>query len=98
MVIITCFISGVLFLDPHKKKLLILLIIIIIIIIIRCRRSAREIRCGVPQAPNLGPILFLLFINDLPKCLQITKTKLFANKDLENVNQWLSAKKLTLIK
>ena len=80
--------------------------------------SAREIRCGAPQGPNLGPTLFLLFINDLPmNCLQITKAKLFAddtnltcvgqspdeikmklNKDLENVNQWLSANKLTLIK
>lgn len=41
--------------------------------------SAKNIKCGVPQGSNLGPILFLLYINDLPNSLKVSKPTLFAD-------------------
>ena len=41
--------------------------------------KARDVTCGIPRGSCLGPLLFIIYLNDLEKCLKFSRASIHAD-------------------
>ncbi len=56
--------------------------------------NSENINIGVPQGSVLGPLLFLLYVNDIPSCVKEGSIRLFA----DDTNVFFSHKSINILK
>ena len=43
------------------------------------KSGARLVTCGIPQGSCLGPLLFIIYLNDFEKCLEFSRASMYAD-------------------